>query len=73
MVIQLKWSEFGEPESDSKPIYISYKKIMLEHSHGIWNSSMIEQNSQDLTRVQKSAWRNKLCKDFSEKLSEHKF
>ena len=46
---------FGTPVDDLKTIYILFVRSILEQSCIVWHSSLTEQNSSDLERVQKSA------------------
>ena len=46
---------FGTPVEDLKIIYILFVRSILEQSCVVWHSSLTEQNSSDLERVQKSA------------------
>ena len=46
---------FGAPIEDLKTIYILYVRSVLEHSSIVWHSSLTEENSADLERIQKSA------------------
>ena len=48
-------AEFGAPVEDLKIIYILFIRSILEQSCTVWHSSLTEQNSSDLERVQKSA------------------
>ena len=64
MIILRKLSEYGAQQSELKTIYISYITSILEQSAVVWHSSLTEQNSQDLTRVQKSACKIILRKSY---------
>jgi hypothetical protein len=55
MVLLRKLSQFGASRDDLKTIYISYVRSVLEQNAVVWHSSLTEENSQDLERVQKSA------------------
>lgn len=57
MVLLRKLSEFGAPKEDLKLIYILYIRSILEQNSVVWHSSLTEQNKQDLERIQKSAVR----------------
>ena len=46
---------FGTPVEDLKTIYVLFIRSILEHSATVWHSSITEDNSSDLERVQKSA------------------
>ena len=49
--------EFNTPVEDLKMIYILFVRSILEQSATVWHSSLTQENSQDLERVQKSATR----------------
>ena len=49
--------EFSAPVEDMVEIYTSYIRSMLEQSCTVWHSSLTQENSEDLERVQKSAVR----------------
>ena len=55
MQILHKISEFGAPIEDMLTIYISYVRSILEQSCVIWHSSLTEEDSELLERVQKCA------------------
>ena len=55
MIILRKLSEFGAPREHLKTIYILYIRSVLEQSAVVWHSSLTQQNTEDLNRVQKSA------------------
>ena len=62
---------FGAPLEDKKIIYILYVRSVLEQSCQVWNSRLTEQNITDLERVQKSALRliiNKQYDDYNSAL-----
>ena len=46
---------FGAAEEDLKIIYFLFVRSLLEQSAPVWHSSLTEENSDDLERVQKSA------------------
>jgi len=48
-------ASFGAPIDDLKKIYVLYVRSVLEHSSVVWHSSLTDENSEDLERVQKSA------------------
>ena len=48
-------ASFGTPTEDLKIIYVLFIRSILEHSATVWHSSITEENSSDLERVQKSA------------------
>ena len=49
--------EFPAPVEDMVTIYTSYIRSILEQSCTVWHSSLTQENSEDLERVQKSAMR----------------
>ena len=55
MELVRKLSSFGASEEDLKHVYILFVRSLLEHSATVWHSSLTEENSEDLERVQKSA------------------
>ena len=57
MVLLQKLSEFGAPRDHLKSIYILYIRSVLEQSAVVWHSSLTQQNTEDLERVQKSAFK----------------
>ena len=48
-------AEFTTSTSDLKTIYVMYIRSILEQSCVVWHSSLSNQNSEDLERIQKSA------------------
>ena len=48
-------ASFGTPVEDLKTVYILFIRSILEQSATVWHSSLTEENSCDLERVQKSA------------------
>ena len=48
-------AEFNIPVEDLKNIYILFIRSILEHSATVWHSSLTQENSNDLERIQKSA------------------
>ena len=48
-------AEFGTPVEDMKEIYILFIRSILEQSATVWHSSLTQENTEDLERVQKSA------------------
>ena len=55
MNILRKLKEFKPKMNDMRVIYISYIRSVLEQSCQVWHSSITEENSNDLERVQKDA------------------
>ena len=50
-----KVANFTSSRNEKKEIYISYIRSLLEQSCVVWHSSLTQENSNDLERVQKSA------------------
>ena len=55
MEIMRKISNFGASIEDLRTIYVAYVRSILEQSCTVWHSSLTEENSKDIERVQKSA------------------
>ena len=55
MQLLQKVASFGTPLEDLKTIYVLFIRSILEQSATVWHSSLTEENSNDLERVQKSA------------------
>ena len=55
MELLRKAASFSPPVEDLKEIYILFIRSILEQSATVWHSSITEENSSDLERVQKSA------------------
>ena len=55
MVLLRRVAEFTTSIKDLKTIYIMYIRSILEQSCVVWHSSLSNQNSEDLERIQKSA------------------
>ena len=55
MELLRKVASFGTSIDELKNIYILYIRSILEQSCVVWHSSLTEENSQDLERIQKSA------------------
>ena len=55
MELLRKLAVFGAPDEDMKTIYILFIRSLLEQSAPVWHSSITQENSDDLERVQKSA------------------
>ena len=60
-----KLREFSPPEEDMVTIYTSYVRSILEQSCSIWHSSLTQEDSEDLERVQKSAMRIIMQDDYT--------
>ena len=50
-----KMSSFGSPLNDMKDVYVLFVRSLLEGSSSVWHSSLTQENTEDLERVQKSA------------------
>ena len=55
MQLLREMTNFGASPEELKEIYISFVRSQLEQSATVWHSSLTEENSQDLERVQKTA------------------
>ena len=55
MELLRKVASFGVCEDDLKNVYFLFVRSLLEQSAIVWHSSLTEENSSDLERVQKSA------------------
>ena len=55
MEILRRISSFSPSDEDMKTIYILFVRSLLEQSASVWHSSLTEQDSEALERVQKSA------------------
>ena len=55
MELVRKVAGFGASEDDLKTIYFLFVRSLLEQSATVWHSSLTQENSDDLERVQKSA------------------
>ena len=55
MELLRKVASFDPPTEDLKDIYILFIRSILEQSARVWHSSITEENSNDLERIQKSA------------------
>ena len=64
MELLRKVANFSTSIEDKKDIYVLYVRSILEQSSVVWHSSLTNENSEDLERVQKSAVRIILGKDF---------
>ena len=49
--------KFTKSKRDLKHIYVTFIRPVLEQSAPVWHSSLTEENSSDLERVQKAAIR----------------
>ena len=65
MELLRKVSSFGTSMEEKRNIYILYIRSILEQSCVVWHSSLTDENEKDLERIQKSAVRTILGKDFS--------
>ena len=57
MELLRKVAEFTTSMEDKKDIYVLYIRSILEQSCVVWHSSLTQENSEDLERVQKCAAR----------------
>ena len=57
MQIVRRVASFNPPLEDLKSIYNLFVRSLLEQSATVWHSSLTEENSDDIERVQKSAAR----------------
>ena len=64
MEILRRVSSFGAPVKDLRDIYVLFVRSLLEQSATVWHSSITQQNSDDLERVQKNAFRIILKNDY---------
>ena len=55
MQILHKIAEYGPKIEDMKTIFILYVRSILEQSCVVWGTSLTQENSEDIQRVQKSA------------------
>ena len=55
MQLLRKFSKFTKSIEEKMNIYVLYVRSILEQSCVVWHSSLTEENSKDLERVQKSA------------------
>ena len=55
MQLLRKVSSFGTPTEDLVNVYILFIRSLLEQSAVVWHSSLTQENTDDLERVQKSA------------------
>ena len=65
MELLRRLAHFSAPVKDMVQVYITYIRSILEQSCVIWHSSLTEEDSQKLERVQKNACRNILMKSIS--------
>ena len=65
MQILRKIVEFNPKLSDMVTIYISYIRSILEQSCQVWHSSLTQNNTDDLERVQKSAFQTILGESYN--------
>ena len=57
MELLRKVAEFTSSIEDKKTIYVLYIRSILEQSCVVWHSSLTQENSEDIERVQKAAIR----------------
>ena len=65
MEMRRKVASFTNSREDKKDIYILYIRSILEQSSVVWHSSLTKENEEDLERVQKSAVRIILGKNYT--------
>ena len=65
MELLRRLAHFSAPVKDMVQVYITYIRSILEQSCVIWHSSLTEEDSQKLERVQRNACRNILMKRIS--------
>ena len=66
MQLLRKVSKFTVSKDERKHIYVQYIRSILEQSCVVWHSSLTQENSEDLERVQKAAVRIILGKKYPE-------
>ena len=66
MELLRKVSSFGTSKDEKRNIYILFIRSILEQSCVVWHSSLTKENEEDLERVQKSAVRIILGRNFSD-------
>ena len=59
-----KAKKYTTDYSDLKTIYIAYVRSIIEQSAVVWHSSLTQENSLDIERIQKGAVRNILGENF---------
>ena len=64
MELLRKVASFGADINDLKNIYMLFVRSQLEHSSVVWHSSLTEQQKSDLERVQRSAFKIILGKNY---------
>ena len=55
MQLLRKVASFGTTKDELKNVYVLFIRSLLEQSATVWHSSLTQENSDDLERVQKSA------------------
>ena len=66
MELLRKVASFGTNAEEKRNIYILFIRSVLEQSCVVWHSSLTKENEEDLERIQKSAVRIILGKDFKD-------
>ena len=69
MELLRKVANFSTSIDDKRIIYILYVRSILEQSSVVWHSSLTKENIEDLERVQKSAVRIILGKEYEKIVS----
>ena len=64
MQLLRKVASFTKSKEDKKAIYLLYIRSILEQSSVVWHSSLTQENSEDLERVQKAAVKLILGKNY---------
>jgi hypothetical protein len=57
MQLLIKVSNFTKKKNDLKQIYMTFVRPVVEQSATVWHSSLTEENTTDIERIQKSALR----------------
>ena len=65
MELLRKVSSFGAPIKDLKIIYFIFVRSQLEKSSEVWHSSLTDENTKDLERVQKTALKIMLRQNYN--------
>ena len=57
MELLRKLSKFGAPVEDLKKVYITFIRSHCEQSSSVWHSGLTLQNTKDIERIQKVAFK----------------
>ena len=60
-----KFSSFTKSKEEKKEIYILYIRSIFEQSYTVWHTSITQENSNDIERVQKSALKIILANEYN--------